>query len=139
MHYLISIVGLTSILFAAPLRAEVAQADNEMLKQLIAQGVPVIDVRTASEWQQTGVIEGSHLLTFFDESGNYDAEAWLAQLATIATDDQPLALICAVGGRTQAITTFLDQKLGYSKVHNVTAGIRAWISAGNETVKPPSQ
>ena len=53
-------------------KAEVIQVDNEALKQLLNAGVPLIDVRTASEWQQTGIIEGSHLLTFFDEKGQYD-------------------------------------------------------------------
>ncbi len=55
---------LLIIMMPASLQAEVIQVDNDALQQLIDQGIPVIDVRTASEWQQTGVIEGSHLLTF---------------------------------------------------------------------------
>ncbi len=76
------------------------------------------------------------MLTFFDEKGNYDAEAWLNEFAKIAKPDQPVALICATGGRTTPITNFLDQQVGYSAVHNVTAGIRGWINDGGPTVAP---
>ena len=125
------------LIFALPLKAEVIQVDNNGLQQLLDQGVPIIDVRTAAEWQQTGIIEGSHLLTFFDESGNYDAKAWLEKFTTLVQPEQPVVLICAVGGRTQAITHFLAQKVGYKQVHNVTAGIRAWINAGKPTTSVP--
>ena len=130
---------LSSLLLSIvlPLQAEVIQVDNAELQKLLDQGVPLIDVRTASEWQQTGVIAGSHLLTFFDESGNYNAKDWLEKFTAIAQPEQPVVLICAVGGRTQAITHFLDQKVGYKQVHNVTAGIRAWINAGKPTTAAP--
>lgn len=124
---------------SCPLKAEVEQIDNKTLKQLLAEGVPLIDVRTPSEWRETGIIEGSHLLTFFDESGRYDANEWLKKLQAMVRPDQPVALICAVGGRTQAISHFLDKQAGYSKVHNVTAGIKAWINAGNATSPPSTQ
>lgn len=122
---------LTGFLSAA--HAEITEVDNEKLKTLIQQGVPVIDVRRADEWQQTGIIEGSHLLTFFDRRGNYDVQAWLNELNRIAPDDQPFVLICAVGGRTGSISKLLDRKLGYTGVHNVTRGIRGWIRAGEQT------
>ncbi|MFO1352819.1 MAG: rhodanese-like domain-containing protein [Gammaproteobacteria bacterium] len=122
-----------------PLFAEVIQTDNQQLKQLIEQGVAVIDVRTPKEWRETGVIPGSHLLTFFNEAGQYDAKVWLQQLEAIARPDQPLAIICAVGGRSKIISHFLDSEAGYKKVHNVTKGIREWIQAGNPTAKPDAQ
>ena len=40
--------------------------DNAQLKTLIAQGVPVYDIRRPEEWRQTGVVEGSRTLTFVD-------------------------------------------------------------------------
>ena len=47
--------------------AVVIDIDNGELAKLVASGVPLIDIRTSPEWQQTGVVPGSHLLTFFDE------------------------------------------------------------------------
>ncbi len=38
--------ALLALVLAPLARAEVTQIDNEQLQQLIAQGVPVIDVRT---------------------------------------------------------------------------------------------
>jgi rhodanese-related sulfurtransferase len=127
------------LIFSYPLNAEVVQVDNETLKRLIAEGITLIDVRSISEWRETGIIEGSYLLTFFDESGRYDVNAWLKKLQDIVSPDKPVAFICAIGGRTQAITHFLDNQAGYEKVHNVTAGIKAWIDAGNATVPLPPQ
>ena len=48
--------------------------DNAQLKTLLAQGVPIYDVRRAEEWQQTGVVEGSRTLTWVDNSGQPNPE-----------------------------------------------------------------
>ena len=121
---------LTAVAGAEP----VQDIDNTQLQDLIAAGVPVIDVRTAGEWQQTGIIAGSHLMTFFDEQGKYDAQGWLQALQRIAQPDQPVALICATGGRTKAIGQFLNTQVGYQQVYNVGEGIYAWMKAGHEVV-----
>jgi len=119
-----------------PAWAEVKNIDNEELKALMAQGVPVIDIRRPEEWRQTGVVEGSHLNTFFDARGRYDVEAWLKKLAPIAGRDDPFILICRTGNRTGIVSRFLDRKLGYHKVYNVEKGITDWIRKGNPVVKP---
>ena len=112
------------------------EADNSQLQSLIDAGVPIIDVRTAGEWKQTGIIPNSHLLTFFDEQGKYDVQTWLGALQNIAQPDQPMALICATGGRTKAIAHFLSTQLGYQQVYNVSEGIYAWIKEGREVIPP---
>ncbi len=123
-----------SVFLSLPARADITDLDNDSLKSLIEQGVPVIDVRRKDEWLATGVIEGSHLLTFFDKQGRYDAVKWLADLEKIASPDEPLVLICAHGVRSVNISKLLDRKLGYSAVHNVKKGINHWIAAGESTV-----
>jgi len=114
---------------AVTVQAEVTHIDNEKTSKLLDQGIPLIDVRMKSEWQQTGIVEGSHLLTFFDEKGNYDLKKWVADLEKIAGKDKPFMLICAVGGRTGNISQFLDKKLGFKQVHNVEKGIVHWIAS----------
>ena len=125
-----------TLLLSAPLYAQVSNVDNDELEQLMAQGVPVIDVRRPEEWTQTGVVEGSHLLTFFDKQGRYDVNKWMAEFSRIAGPDDPVVLICRTGNRTGTISKFLDQQLSYKKVSNVTKGITHWISQGKATVKP---
>ena len=129
---------------ALSVQADVVPVNNDALKKLIQEGVPLIDVRRKDEWLATGVVEGSHLLTFFDAAGRYDVEQWLHELEQIVSPGQPFMLICEVGGRTGSITSFLDKKLQLPGVHDVSAGIRGWIKAGEPVVPyaespPPEQ
>ena len=121
---------------AMPAQAEVDNIDNQQLKALMEQGVPVIDIRRPEEWKQTGVVKGSHLITFFDARGRYDVQAWLDRLAPIAGKDDPFVLICRTGNRIGTVSRFLDQKLGYKKVYNVQKGITDWIRKGNPVFEP---
>jgi len=131
------LLALLFILLASgTLRAGVSNIDNDELMRLIAQGVPVIDVRRPEEWAQTGVVEGSHLLTFFDKQGHYDLDKWMAELSRIAGPGDPFVLICRTGNRTRTISRFLDQKLNYHRVNNVSRGITHWIRQGHTTVNP---
>ena len=131
------VLAVTLALCASAGRAEVTQVDNGRLEALISKGVPIVDIRRPDEWHRTGVVEGSHLLTFFDAQGNYDERAWLAELGKIAGPDDPVVLICAVGGRSGVVTRMLDARVGYTRVHDVSDGIRAWIAAGKPTVQVP--
>ncbi len=124
----------TLLALSFQLFADVGQVSNSELKKLRDQGVALIDVRRPDEWASSGIIEGSHLLTFFDKNGRYDVQEWLTELDRIAPDDQPFVLICEVGGRTGNISRLLDEKLGFTGVHNLTKGIRHWIKNGEETV-----
>ena len=119
---------------ATPLRAEVTNIDNIALERLLAGGVPVVDVRTPEEWNRTGVIQGSHLLTFFDSRGRYDVRAWMSELAAIAVPDEPIAIICHSGGRSNVVSRLLDRQFGYRRVHNVHGGIAQWIAENRPTV-----
>lgn len=126
-HYLMI---LAILLIALSATAEVIDIDNEQLQSLLAEGVPVVDVRTPPEWQQTGVIAGSHRLMFFDPVGRYDARQWLAELQSIAGPDEPVILICRTGNRTSTISAFLAGQAGYETVYNVRHGITSWIASG---------
>ncbi len=127
---------LTALLGAVPVRAEVTKIDTAGLEQLIANGVRVIDIRRADEWQRTGVIEGAYLMTFFDVKGNYDFKSWLERLASVAGTDQPVVLICHSGGRSAAVSRVLHSKMGYTKVFDAVAGMAGWVGSGHSTVSP---
>ena len=133
-----SLISLLAFLLVAPAaHAEVQQLDNGALQRAIAEGrATVVDIRREDEWLQTGIIEGSHLLTFFDGEGKYDADAWLGQLREVVGPTEPVILICRTGNRTRAVSDFLDQQAGQAQVYNVTSGITKWISEGNPVVSP---
>jgi len=115
--------------------ADVEEVDNNALEALIANGVPVVDVRRVDEWQSTGIIDGAHTLTFFDKHGRYDAEKWLNALNKIAPKGTPVVFICEAGVRSKTIADLLDKRLGYSGVHNHSKGMQDWIKASKPVVK----
>ncbi|MFT4728971.1 MAG: rhodanese-related sulfurtransferase [Granulosicoccus sp.] len=119
--------------------ADVTEVDNPSLESLQAQGMTIIDVRRPDEWSDTGIIDGSHGITFFDEKGVYDVNAWLTELSELVKPDEPFVLLCARGVRSSKIAELLDKRLGYSAVHNVTDGIHAWLKQDKPVVSwnPP--
>ena len=108
--------------------------DNQKLKELIAQGIPVYDIRREDEWKQTGVIEGSKKLTLFDARGGQNPEFFKAFTEEVKPDD-PVIIICRTGNRSSVLSKYLADKLGYKKVYNVRNGITRWIADGNPVVK----
>lgn len=118
------------LISAFNVRADIVDIENAELASLSASGVPVIDVRTAPEWEETGIVPGSHLLTYFDERGNADPTKWLEKVKAIAKPGDPVVVICRSGNRTKAVSQFLSQQAGYVKVYNVKHGIRAWVNEG---------
>ncbi|MDX1607523.1 MAG: rhodanese-like domain-containing protein [Candidatus Competibacterales bacterium] len=128
------LVLATLLAAGAAAQAEVIPVDPAGLQALRERGVPLIDVRTPEEWAQTGVIPGSHRLTFFDAQGRYDARAWLAELRRIAGPGQPVALICHSGNRSGAIAEFLSRKIGYETVYDAEQGMVGWQSQARPVV-----
>ena len=114
--------------------AEVIDIDNAQLDKLRQSGVPVVDIRLQSEWEETGIVGGSKLLTFFDERGRADAAGWLEKVKPLAKPNKPVIVICRTGNRTKAVSQFLSQQAGYATVYNVKAGIKGWIGAGGPVV-----
>ncbi|PLX36433.1 MAG: peptidylprolyl isomerase [Hyphomicrobiales bacterium] len=109
--------------------------NNDQLRQKLAAGVKIVDIRRPEEWQQTGVVEGSHLLTVFDKRGRVNPD-FLKKLGEIASPDDEVILICRTGNRTEAVSKYLSEKAGYGKIDNVKNGITRWIKEGNPVTKP---
>ena len=108
-------------------RAEVIDIDNAELARLMKSGITVIDIRTQPEWEETGILPDSKLLTFFDERGKADPAAWLAKVKPLASPDQPVVVICRSGNRTKPVSQFLSQQAGYATVYNVRNGLKGWV------------
>ena len=108
--------------------------DNEELKDMLAAGVPIYDIRTAEEWKETGVVAPSIKLTLFDANGKQNP-AFLDTFTQEIGKDDPVILICRTGNRTGMLAEFLVTRMGYSQVYNVEAGIVKWKEAGNPVDK----
>lgn len=128
---------LAIVLFALSLGAcaepPYTNVDNGKLKELLAQGVPLYDIRLPEEWRQTGVVEGSRKLTFFDAAGRTNPE-FLPRFSAEVDKNAPVVLICRSGNRTDAVARELV-KMGYTQVYNVRNGINRWLSDGHPVVK----
>ncbi len=129
-------VPSTSAKAAAPIpqAGGYSNIDNAKLKELIAQGVTLIDIRRQEEWVQTGIIEGSKTITFFDNMGRINPN-FAPKFTAIVKPDQPIALICRTGNRTQAASQAIAQQLGYKNVLNVAHGITGWMAERRPVVK----
>lgn len=97
------------------------------------ENIKIIDIRTPSEWRETGIVKGSYTIMFFDEKGNFNVEDFLSQLDSVVNKDEQFALLCRVGSRTAIVSEFLSERLGY-RVINLNGGIMKMIYEGYKTV-----
>ncbi len=129
-----SLIFLTFL--SISLLAGVKDLDIVSFEKAKAEGIPVIDIRTPGEWRQTGIIDGSHTIMFFDSSGRYDLNSFLSRLSKLGIKKEtPFVLVCRSASRTKMVGDFLSDKLGYKKVYELKGGILNW-KRHNKPLKP---
>jgi rhodanese-related sulfurtransferase len=90
----------------------------------------LIDIRSPEEWDQTGVAQGAVALTMHSP----DFPKKISSLLN-AQKDKTIGLICATGGRTEYVVSFLA-KNGFPDVVDVSEGMMGnkrgsgWIARG---------
>lgn len=122
------------LLLSKTLFAEVVQINSQQLSKLLEAGVTMIDVRTPGEWKQTGIVEGSHTIMFFDERRQPRTQQWMQQISQLVTPEDELILICRTGNRSGLIANFLTKQYKFARVYNVQGGIKAWKAKGYQTI-----
>jgi len=130
------VLTLFFLLNSTQLFAEIYEANNEKIKMLLENSVPLIDIRTEGEWYETGIISNSHLLTFFDKDGNYDFEKWMIEVGEIADGNGPVIIMCRSGRRSRIVSKMIIKENSEYLIYHVTNGIKSWIESSNRTVKP---
>ena len=116
--------------------AELINLTTSEVSNKLTQNALVIDIRTSQEWQNTGIIPGSHPVKFFDNNGKYDAEQWLASVKQLqSSPDQAIILVCRSGVRSERVGHYLTDKLDMSNVSHLTNGISSWIKEKRPTEK----
>ena len=116
--------------------AEIVNVNNEQIKELSKNNIPIVDIRRSSEWDQTGVVPKSILLTFFDKEGNYNYDEWYEKLLLAIDEGKPIILICRTGRRTAIIAKMMEIKNFDNVIYNAKSGITSWIDEKLITVKP---
>ena len=119
----IALVNLSVILWAA----EVRKIAPKEAAQLVADGKAVlVDVREASEWQESGVALPAVLLPMSDYKG--DQKLWKPFLANNAGKE--IILYCRSGTRSESVAADLALK-GITAAN--LGSLKAWTAAGLPT------
>ena len=115
--------------------AEIVDVNNEQITELSNSNIPIVDVRRSSEWEQTGVIPNSILLTFFDEEGDYNYHQWYEKLRLEIDESKPIILICRSGKRSKIIAQMMNENFDHV-IYNAKRGIISWVDEKLITVEP---
>ena len=111
-----------------------AELQPKIVEKMIDDNIVMIDVRRKEEYKRTGVIRNAHLLTFFDEFGNYDMESWMKEFEKIVNSkEQTFILICAHANRTRNIGNFLLEQ-GYKNTAHLYGGMALWMQELRQTI-----
>jgi rhodanese-related sulfurtransferase len=130
------LIPLALVSFAAPAGAGnhgLIKADAAFALSS-AGAMTIIDVRSPSEWQQTGVPKGARRVTIHDPGG---IEGFVAAviIATGNDLDRPVALICARGNRSARAQKAL-RDAGFKRALNIGEGMfgsnygKGWLKRG---------
>ncbi|CAA6807291.1 MAG: Rhodanese family protein [uncultured Sulfurovum sp.] len=127
---------LVTALLTMSLLAEFKSIAAYEFKELQKDGVPIIDIRTQGEWDDIGIIEGSHKVTFFNEQGQPLLADFFFTLGTLVKDKSaPFIIYCAHASRTSVLGEGL-LSMGFTNVYELQGGIEnGWIKAGEKVVK----
>lgn len=123
----------TTAIASTSMQTGVQNISNAELESLQQRGVTLIDIRLPEEWQQTGVVKGSKLLTFFNANGSVNPQ-FVSKATAMVPQGGEVALICRTGNRTLAAADMLVKAGIYPRVYNVTQGITGWIGARKPVV-----
>lgn len=129
-----AVLGIVFVVLAAGLWSRMGQAKGyeklEMsVAQMQAEGALIVDIRTAAEWKETGVIKGAKLLTF------KDADGFINAIGKDLADGRPLILVCRSGARSGAAAAALAGKIP-NRIISASGGMSSAIASGYQTVTP---
>ena len=108
--------------------AVTAEEAHELRKAGLAT---ILDVRTRSEYDQVGHVEGTALIEWrADGEAQPDLDRFIERLANEYSKGTPLLLICRSGVRSHYAAE-LATRAGFTRAYNVLGGFeQAWRPAG---------
>ena len=123
------------VLFTKFVNADVINIDNRELSNLIEKEIKIIDVRTQNEWNSTGVIEGSFLMSLVNKNKKFIFEDWYEMFKSKFGRNKSIIFICASGVRSNYISHLVDKKKPDLIIYNLKKGIKYWIRSGYKIQK----
>ncbi len=118
-----TIAAVVLAALAVPAAAQYTDVDLDTAHTMWQNGVFMLDVRTAAEFQ-LGYIPGAY---------NIDVNELASRLGEIDDLlDVDILVYCKAGGRSATASGILVAN-GYTKVYNMLGGFDAWSAAGYET------
>ena len=119
---------------AMPLRVSAQRGDlidaDEARRLSQAGELIIVDVRTPTEWAQTGIAQGATPIAMQDPQIGAKLDA-----ATGGDRSAPIALICATGARSGHVAEAMAQS-GYTNVYSIGEGMHGsaagpgWLRRG---------
>lgn len=129
LSFLLTMTGFCNLAWAGELQNVTPEQLLDMQKN---QNALVVDIRTAAEWQASGVIANSQKLQSFDPQGKFDQDKWLSELEKLkSSPDQPVILVCRSGNRSGNVGSLLTDKIGMKNVYHLQNGMQSWIKSGH--------
>lgn len=123
--------ALLVFVFAGNAQAEpLIMSAPEAASAVANDALILIDIRSPAEWDETGVAQGAIALTMHDTEFPKKISAILN-----GAQGKPIGLICATGGRTEYVVSFLA-KNGFTDVIDVSEGMMGnargpgWVARG---------
>ena len=97
-------------------------ATKANILKLHKQNIPIVDIRTPSEWKSTGTIPFAKKIMFFTPRGQIN-QKFLYELAQNGiTKNSKFAVICRSGHRSRMASQILEAN-GYKNVINLKNGM----------------
>lgn len=101
----------------------------------------IIDVRSKSEWKETGVIANAKLIQMYNATRTLRKE-YVSEILDFIGDNKSIevAIICHSGGRSSGTVKMLEEK-GYYNISNIAEGMvgsnskEGWINRGLPIIK----
>jgi len=109
--------------------------NNAELTDLLARGVPVIDIRRPAEIKAVGMIKGSHNIPAFEKNQGF-IRTFFPNLKKVVQKNDEFIMICSNGRRAVYLTEIMANRKGFTKMHAVKKGINSWIKSGGAVEKP---
>ena len=135
VHFAFALLALAfAVLATAPAFAASGQLTDQQAYTLQQEDkVVVVDVRTQSEWQQTGIAKGAVPISMGDP-------AFLAKFKQLRAEEpgREIAFVCASGHRSGIVQSELVKR-GYDGVFTIVGGMtgngrqQGWIADGLPT------
>lgn len=113
--------AIIALSFGPAAAAERIISATEAYDLSVKNQLMVIDIRSPKEWVESGVPQGARTITMHNPQGN---KAFLEAIRDAVGGDTayPIALICAVGGRSRWAQRFLAEN-GFSNVLDISEGM----------------